>query len=291
MAAPPPPSGAYTVSWDRFDAEIALRDDGTYTVTETQTRRYRGVAGHGWMTIPVVGAVDVSDLTVAELVDGREVPFASGRDRAGTFAARRNGQEARLDWWFEPTTGGESVRTFRVRYAVRGGLASYSNLTELHWKAVHADRAAPGDVGASTITVQLPGPVGSGEVRSAIYRYRPGSRAGSLPAAGTGWLVDGSTLRFEGGRLPPGEGLEVRVTFPPRLASATPAPWQPAAAPADLRSGAGAGTGGRPATCCCSAPGSSGWRCSSRGTASRGASTGVSLLRRGGPLTGPSPAP
>ena len=245
-AAPPPPSGAYTVSWDRFDAEIALRDDGTYTVTETQTRRYRGVAGHGWRNIPVVGAVDVSDLTVAELVDGREVPFASGRDRAGTLTARRNGQEARLDWWFEPTTGGESVRTFRVRYAVRGGLASYSNLTELHWKAVHADRAAPGDVGASTITVQLPGPVGSGEVRSAIYRYRPGSRAGSLPAAGTGWLVDGSTLRFEGGRLPPGEGLEVRVTFPPRLASATPAPWQPAAAPADLRSGAGAGTGGAP---------------------------------------------
>lgn len=180
--------------------------------------------------MPLDRATAASDVTVAELVDGKSVTYARGSGQANTYAASIGADGLEIDWWFPQTTN--AMRTFVVRYVVSGAVRTYDTGDQLQWRAVYADR--DGSVGSSTVTVHLPGDVDAAALRSAWYRYPAGTSSfGALPSIATGTQMDARTVQFVPGPLAPREGAEVRVQFPHGLIPASPPAWQAGADRAD----------------------------------------------------------
>jgi uncharacterized membrane protein YgcG len=233
LAALVAPSAAQTndrsATWRRYDVDIEVRQDGSLAVAETQEIEFRGTFEKGFRVLPTTRTTGITDVSVAEVVDGRSVPNARGTARPSTYDSKLTDNGLRVDWWFPRTT--DQVRTFVLRYTVHGAVRIYDAGDQVQWKAVYADRT--GDVGSSTITVRFPGDVPAEGLRPTFYRYREGDTLGAVPVAGSGERVDPRTVRFSVGPLPSGVGAEVRVQFPHGIVSAQPAPWQAEADRAD----------------------------------------------------------
>jgi uncharacterized membrane protein YgcG len=218
-----------SVSWRRFDVDLEVRTDGSLGVTETQEIEFRGTYERGFRVVPTERTTGISDVSVAEVVEGTLLPYARGAPGPNTYGAVRSDAGVHVDWRFPPTTN--RTRTFVVKYTVHGAVRVYDAGDQVQWKTVYADR--PGELNSSTITVRLPADVPAEGVRSAFYRYREEDAFGAVPVAGSGERIDDRTVRFSVGPLRAGVGAEVRVQFPHGIVTAGPPPWQAEADRAD----------------------------------------------------------
>ena len=196
--------------WDRYDVEIVLRPDGTFDVAGTQVLATSSTIRKGFREIPLDRVGGITQISVEE--PGR--PYSRGSDRPYTFAAIRQEETARIDWWFPPTSGG--TRTFILRYRVDGAIRVYEGGDQLYWTAVYADRPAP--VRAAAVTLRFPSDLTADQVKLATYAGR-----GEPPAPR---LVDPRTAVFTASDLPPGRPLEIRAQFPHGLVDAAKPSWQ-----------------------------------------------------------------
>ncbi|MBV9601746.1 MAG: DUF2207 domain-containing protein [Chloroflexi bacterium] len=209
-----------SVDWQRFDADLAWRTDGSLIVTETQTIDFHGTYQQGFRVIPPDRTSGITDVSVAQVdSSGKAVPLS--------YTTSNDPNGLRITWNFAPITDGSS--TFILRYTAHDATRVYQNGDQIDWNAIYADR--PGSVAASTVTLHLPGDVTASSVMSALYQ----TPLGRLPQqVGTGTLVDSRTLRFDVGSLPASTGAEVRAQVPAGLLPTVTAPaWQAAADQAD----------------------------------------------------------
>ncbi|HEX8968911.1 MAG TPA: DUF2207 domain-containing protein [Chloroflexota bacterium] len=225
-------SASAPVSWQRFDVDLSIQPNGSVAVTETQSLRATRTIQEGYRVVPLDRTTGASDVSVAEVVDGRSVAYTPGRSRPNTFTTSVGSEGLSIDWWFSPTSATGASRTFVLRYVVSGAVRVYAAGDQLDWVAIYADNRA-GLVDASTVTVHLPGDVDPSDLKSAWYRYPQGARYGALPEAGSGTQLDARTVQFTPGQLPSLVGAEVRVQFPHGLIQAAPPAWQVAADRAD----------------------------------------------------------
>lgn len=201
-----------SVTYERYDVDIAIQTDGTLLVAETYQLRFQGQFTTGFAEIPLDNVSDIVDVQVRE---GDRV-YSEGGGGPGTFTTERRFDAIRVDWEYEPTASdGTTVRTFTVTYRVLGGLWVYPDVDWLAWKAVPADRSGiPTE--ASRVTVHLPAPVD----RNALIASAKGVDA-------TVEIVDDQTVVFEStGAIPNGTAFEVEVGFPHGLTKATVTDWQ-----------------------------------------------------------------
>lgn len=117
----------YTLSETAVLAQVAA--DGRVTVTEQHTFAWHG-PGHGaYLDIPLGPETHVEDVSVSEgeTVYRRGPDAAEGVHRpAGTFGtACCEGGRQRVAWYFAAAPG--SVRTFAVRYTLRGAVTAYDD--------------------------------------------------------------------------------------------------------------------------------------------------------------------
>jgi hypothetical protein len=222
-------SSPRSVEWQNYNVDLALQNDGSVAVTESQTIDFHGTYQQGYRVIPLDRTTGVTNVSVAEVVNGQSHPYspAAGPGQPGTFTTSTDANGLTVDWWFPSTT--DASRAFVLTYTAHGATRLYQDSAQLDWNAIYSDR--PGPIDASTVTMHLPADVSSSQVMSALYTVP----LGRLPQqVGTATLVDPRTLRFDVGPLPTATGAETRAQFPASIVpNATEPPWQAAADRAD----------------------------------------------------------
>jgi len=206
---------AADVVYNRFDVAIAVQSNGDLRITETQNITYP--SGSYTRASRTIGLANVTNITDVAVSDGTQnYTQAQGGTTANTFVTTRTNTASntslKVDWFYPQAAS--QTRTFVISYTVVGGLRIYDSGDILDWTALRDDLAA--DVTASTVTVTLPQAV---DDKSKI-------KTDSRGAAAQATVVDTKTVRFTAGPVSKTAGLEVKVTFPHGLISATAPAWQ-----------------------------------------------------------------
>jgi len=191
--------------WERLDAEIVVRSDGTLRVGETNVIRFtEGTFTFGYRDIDQSRLTAVTDV---EVLDEQGAPL-----RTEIVITEQN--RFRIKYYFDGPVRDER-RTFRVNYTVEGAVRYYEGGDQVYWSAVFAERGGF-DVQNSKVVVRLP----AGATAEVVDSYGPTARSSGLGE---------STVTFES-LLPiaSGDQLEVRVQFPHGIVSGEAPAWQAA---------------------------------------------------------------
>ncbi|HIP71556.1 MAG TPA: DUF2207 domain-containing protein, partial [Anaerolineae bacterium] len=209
--------------WDTYDVVITLLPNGEMRVEETQTLNFSGAPfSYGFATIPTGSAGNndgIKDLTVRE---GDLTYVESSSNAPGTYELSREGDEIRIDWYFEPALG---QRTYTFSYTVEGGVIVEDEGDQIFWKAIPADH--PAYVNNSAVTIRLPEGVTPQQYTGTTDYLVAGYAGGDSSLVQTFVSDDGRTITYQLLQpLPPGAPFEVRVQFPHGLLDIPVPRWQ-----------------------------------------------------------------
>src|SRR5690349_12065468 len=73
-------SGGRAVSWQRFDVDLDIQRNGSVNVTEAQVIQFNGTFQSGFRVVPLDRTTGVTNVSVAELVNGQPVAYTRGTD-------------------------------------------------------------------------------------------------------------------------------------------------------------------------------------------------------------------
>ena len=209
-------ASAQEKSWDfeRFDTEITVNEDSSYTVRETQVVNFRG--SFTWLdrdlsTAPAdfgegrtYGRVRIHDIEVFDL-DGQ--PY----DR-GMWSVESSSGEKKVHIEFSAR---DEQRGWVIEYRMTGAFIFAEEYDRLVWDAVSQDREVP--IRAATITAHLPPGTNLEEVRTS--QYLDISRPPSSYESG----VEGDMLWWRVQEIPPYSTFTIDVALPK---GAVAKPWQ-----------------------------------------------------------------
>ena len=203
-------------SWDfeRFDTDIQVHPDATFTVRETQVANFRGsfsflnrdisTGGASFSDGVTHGRVRVSDIQVYDL-DGN--PYEN--------------------WSVESYDGGKTVgiafsatneqKGWIIEYRMSGAIIFSTDYDRLYWDAVSYERAVP--IKSSQTTVRLPAGADMEEVQTEFYVNR------DSPPGSTEFGRDGDTLWWSATDIPPSTTVTIDVAFPKGLVQ-VPLPYR-----------------------------------------------------------------
>lgn len=230
-------NSTYAVIWQNYDVTLNVQPDGRVVVTERQVVLFNdGPYRTAFATISTDHIDALTDVGVAEVVDGVLEPYqpttASGYSEAAqTFRARETSSEVQIDWAFPSTTG--ASRTFVLTYIVSGAIRSYPDNVPanqvLWWNAIPSGVSEAAPVENATATIILPEAVPLDQ--TLVDQYSDGTNVPANfgqdqdVANNNRYSTDGQTWTFRASDLEDGEGVFVRLQFPPILDSPIPS-WQ-----------------------------------------------------------------
>lgn len=226
-----PPAAAQSsrsVTWDRFDVEIDLHEDGSLHVVERQVVDFRGGPFYdGAAEIPLARIDAVDNVVVREETRRGVVDYAERRSCCSDFIPPETyeweqGAGTLSVQWGLPGVEDER-RVFLLEYDVSGVLRVYPEDAsgeppnqQLWWTVVAAETTAVAPVRAAALTLRLPAAV---DPAAAVV----GLGEAVVPAAEH--TEDGRTWTWEASDLGPGDAFIARLQFPP-LVAAEPPRWQ-----------------------------------------------------------------
>jgi hypothetical protein len=187
--------------WDSINVNLELQQNSDLWITETQTYVFTGHhTSERYRYIPLDKVDRITDVTVAE--QGKSLVPSTGIDN-NQFWIR----------WEHSLNAPES-HTFVLKYRVLGGVQVHGETAEVYWKAIFPDRQAI--VKAATVTVRLPQALAGKISTYTAYGIPSSDRA-----------IDDRTIEFVANQaLPPGQALEVRVSFPNSVLQFARPGWQ-----------------------------------------------------------------
>ncbi|MEZ4681732.1 MAG: DUF2207 domain-containing protein [Caldilineaceae bacterium] len=197
------------LTYERYDSEITVQEDGTFLVREVQQIRFDDVFQTAFAEIPAELTTAIDSIQLYE----DDQPYREGSSDPGGFTAYRDGDVYVVEWNFAPTNPGD-VRTFTLEYVVQGGLWIYPDEQVLEWRAVPADRSGI-TVEASTVTVTVPPAVSQQQVQYTAYG----------PSYTTEAAAD-QVIFTATEPLPDGVAFQVQVGMPANATQAAYQPWQ-----------------------------------------------------------------
>jgi len=216
-----PVSAASDVTWNRYDVDITVHEDGTFSVVEDQQVTFNGRFSHGFATIPLGRVEDINNVQVEvgnspdSMQEARRVSPSRFSNEPGTYTSYTQNGNLEINYGFDPTSFGGDQRYIRLSYDVVGGLRVYSDLTpanqQLWWIAISSEVTDIAPIEESTVTVTLPETVAE-------------SNLVLSPENGT---VNGSTITWTKSDLGTGDDFQVRAQFP-MITGATAPAWQQA---------------------------------------------------------------
>src|SRR5512143_1109810 len=121
-----------SLTWDRYDADIVVNTDGTFTVTEIETIHFTGSCHKGFRVIPQSRGV-TDNISVWE-GDQRYSSNNPGSNYSYEIQRDDNG-DLNLTWYFPYTSN--STHTYTIQYTVHNGLLYYPDqkYDRIQWKA------------------------------------------------------------------------------------------------------------------------------------------------------------
>lgn len=189
------------VYWEFINVDIDVQGNGDLLVTETQKYVFTGPHTNQrqrWIPLDKV-----------DTITGVQV-FEAGELLPATTGLKDNQLWIR---WSHPLNPPES-HTFVLKYRVTGGLHIHDDGDQVYWKALFKDRAAT--IQSGKVTVRLPASL-AGRILD--------MKSFGVPADAR--RVDARTVEFVSrGPLPPGQELEVQVTFPHGVLNVGMPAWQ-----------------------------------------------------------------
>ncbi len=198
--------------WQRYDVNIKVESNSDMLVEEIQQIQFTsGVFHFGYATIPLDRVDRLTDISLAEVINGQERAYTAGSDSDYGFVTSTNNNQLEITWYFPATS--DSTHTYILRYRAIGGLRIYDGGDQVYWKAIAPDHNFP--IQASRVTVTLPATFSADQLKIASY----GARAVSNVTA-TGQVV------FESQNIPADQELEIRVQFPHGVVQGSPSQWQ-----------------------------------------------------------------
>ena len=185
--------------WESIDVIIDVRENGDMRVTETHIYAFTGPHNRErFRYIPLDKVDGIDQVRVSQ--DGSRLTSNTGVENNQLW----------IRWTHRPLRPPETM-TFVLQYRVVGGLHLDDDGDQVYWKALFGERDAP--ILNGSVTVQLPESI-SGQIDA----YE------SFGGAASSRRLGPDTVEFTlDSPLPPGQELEVRVTFPHGLLNvATP---------------------------------------------------------------------
>ena len=144
-----------TFHWVNWDIDVVLQPDGSLDVTETQTLEFAGAPfTFGYRSIPIGRSGNNDGIANVSVREGDLVYSESFSNAPGTFEVVEQGNEARINWYFEPALG---PRTYTFSYtvlgAVRTGTSEEGSGDQIFWTVIPSDHPARVDSSVTTITL------------------------------------------------------------------------------------------------------------------------------------------
>lgn len=219
-AAPHAPRSVYAQgettakSWEfeRFDSDIQVHEDGSFTVRETQVINFTGSFTFITRDIPTrsagfdegrtYGKVRVKDVEVFNL-DG--TPYDKEMWEADSYMG---GELIRIEFQAR-----DEQRGWIISYRMKGAMIYAEDYDRLYWNAVSSDRPVP--IKSSRITVRLPDGTDMSAVES--VEYYEDSYGGSHSSG-----RDGDALWWEAQNIYPYSTFTIDVSLPK---GAVQKPW------------------------------------------------------------------
>ena len=216
-------SAAKTVTWERYDATLDLRQDGTYHITEEQQILFEGgTFSGGFASIPLDRVDDIGNIELSE-IDGQGVaayefvPWNDFEEAPRTYSYRETGSEIEIGWGFPVTE--DAARTFVLEYDVAGSLRVYGTEPDIRqqiwWTAVSKDVTDIALVEEASVTINLPRAI---DTSTALLGVDAEENAADHTSDGQTWVWSESNLRA-------GDELIIRLEFP-KLVDAPVPSWQ-----------------------------------------------------------------
>lgn len=203
-----------TLRWHRWDADIQINADGTFTVQEVYEIEFiGGPFTFGYRNIPIDQFEELTDFAVRE---GSVVYQQARTEQPNTFYVTENGGEYVVNWFFPSTVN--QTRVFTVQYTVVGGIIINSEVGErFFWKAVGPDHDFP--IETSTVIVRMP----PGEqIDTSIDPFYYGVDAQATVAPDLG------SVTYQVNYIPADQYFEVGVRFPHGIVPNAVPSWQAA---------------------------------------------------------------
>jgi hypothetical protein len=198
--------------WQRYDVNLGVQLNSDLLVEETQQIQFTsGTFRFGFAAIPLDRLDRIADLSVSEIINGQERPYAPNSSGQYGFETSYNNNNLEITWYFPPAQN--STHTYVLRYRVIGGLRFYEGGDQLWWKAIPPDHNFP--IRASTITVTLPATFAEDQLQVA-----------SFGPATTNRFTERGQVVFDAQNIPADQEIEVRVQFPHGVVQGTASAWQ-----------------------------------------------------------------
>jgi uncharacterized membrane protein YgcG len=200
--------------WQRYDVNITVQPNSDVLVEEIQQIQFTSGDFHfGYRAIPLDRVDQITDVSVAEVINGSERPYASGSTGEYGFTASTEEGKLKITWYFPYTRN--TAHTYIVRYRVVGGLRIYEGGDQIWWKAIGADHNFP--IRASKVTVSLPATFSQDQLKVESYG-----------ASARNYVTDRGAVVFEAQNIAADQELEVRVQFPHGVVQGSAPAWQAA---------------------------------------------------------------
>lgn len=206
------PASAKTLNWHRWDSDITINKDGSFTVRETYEIQFIGGSfTFGYRNIPINDFTSIRNVSVSS---GGVTYVENSSNEPNTFEWGMDGDQYNINWYFPAVS--DQTEVFTVEYTVLGGIAVDANQGDkFFWKAVGPDHDFAID--SSTITITAPpganfdpsvGPAYFGA--DAEYKFAPGNQS----------------VTVVGHNIPASTAFEVGIRFPHGYIPNQPPAWQ-----------------------------------------------------------------
>lgn len=206
-----------TLRWHRWDADIQINRDGTFTVQEIYEIQFiGGPFTFGYRNIPMDQFELLSDFTVREGTTAYQQTF---NEAPNTFYVQQNNGEYLVNWFFPSTS--DNTRVFTVQYVVHGGIIINEEVGDrFFWKAVGPDHDFP--IESSTVTIRMP--------QGTQFEVNPDVPTPFFYGVDAGYTVseDRSAVTYNAVNIPAGQYFEVGIRFPNGIVPNVKPSWQAA---------------------------------------------------------------
>lgn len=194
---------ARSVFWRQWDVVIDNVDTSAnvFRVTETYDVLFSGTFRFGSAVIPYTNLDSIRNIQVSD--NGKPLRESCSSEQAGTYCARRSGDELSIVYYFADVVTNSS-RLIELSYEVAGALRVYEGGDQLWWNAIPEEHYGY-SIGSSTITVNLPDGYAPREGVDPVVTY---GAASDVQVNGTR-VVATATGQIDGN-----ESFSIRVQYP-----------------------------------------------------------------------------